>query len=399
MFLPVVLITLSTLLHSATAGCRVYLNGNLTQQHAPLLLKQTGSGNQYQLLQPSGPFFEWRRSETVVVGCSPTKNTLSNTGADREVISCIDNLEFSIEGSSKRTAFSDISCSSAVSGAIEPLNKSCANGSGQLYDIGFTINGVPFIKYFQVCYNSAKSSTIYSEHQILGKAISHPQINNNRPAFKLGGITTTVRLASVYTQRQQQERFTALLGSAEQANKYINSTSFLAKGHLTPDADAVLDSWAGATYFFINAAPEWQAVNGGNWLRVENAARKVAAQLNDTVQVYSGVYDILRLPDRNGRPVALSLGDDGSVEVPKWLWKVIVHPPTGQGIVLISLNNPFATRAESLCDDICSQYGWYQKEFKDLRKGYTHCCSVAEAQKAIKLISTTIKANKVLVLT
>uniref|UniRef100_A0A182MPX5 DNA/RNA non-specific endonuclease/pyrophosphatase/phosphodiesterase domain-containing protein n=1 Tax=Anopheles culicifacies TaxID=139723 RepID=A0A182MPX5_9DIPT len=396
MFLPIVLITLSTLLHSATAGCRVYLNGNLTQQHAPLFLKQ--SGNQYQLLQPSGPFFQWCQSESVVVGCSPAKNTLTNTGSDLVNISCIENLEFSIAGSSKRTALSDISCSSAVSGAIKPLDKPCANGLGQLYDIGFNIKGSSFVKYFQVCYNTAKSSALYSEHQILGHVISHAQINNNRPAFKLGGMTSTVRLASVYTQRHQQERFATLLGSSEQANKYINSTSYLAKGHLTPDGDAVLDTWAGATYFFINAAPEWQVVNGGNWLRVENAARKVAAQLNDTVHVYSGVYDILQLAGKNGRPVSLSLGDDGSVEVPKWLWKVIVHQPTGRGIALISLNNPFADRVEALCEDICSQYGWHQKEFQDLRKGYTYCCSVTKAQKAISLIPKTIKSNNVLVL-
>ncbi|XP_035911335.1 uncharacterized protein LOC118511861 [Anopheles stephensi] len=395
MFLPIVLITLSALLHSVNAaGCRVYLNGNLTQTHAPLLLKQVD--NHYHLLQPSGPFFEWRRAETIVAGCSPAKNTLTNTGTDLATISCIENQEFNLVGSSKRISVSDVSCSSAVSGAIQPSNKLCANGAGHLYDVGFSIKGKEFIKLFQVCYNATKSSTIYSEHQILGKAISHAQINNNRPAFKLGGITSSVRLASVYTQRHQQERFTTLLGSSAQAAKYINSSSYLAKGHLTPDGDAVLDSWAGSTYFFINAAPEWQVVNGGNWLRVENAARKVASQLDDTVHVYSGVYDILRLPDKNGNPVSVSLGDDGTVEVPKWLWKVVVHQQSGKGIALISLNNPFATVPETLCEDICSRYGWHQKEFQDLRKGYTHCCSVPAAQKAIKLIPKSIKCNEML---
>ncbi|XP_050076253.1 uncharacterized protein LOC126563651 [Anopheles maculipalpis] len=394
MFLPIVLITLSALLHSATAGCRVYLNGNLTQTHAPLFLKHVG--NQYHLLEPTGPYFEWRQAETIVVGCSPVKNTLTNTDSDLATITCIQNQEFNLVESSKRIALGDISCSSAVSGVIQNSNKLCANGAGHLYDVGFNFKANSLIKYFQVCYNATKSSTIYREHRILGKAINHAQINNNRPAFKLGGVTSTVRLASVYTQRHQQERFSTLLGSSAQAAKYINSTSYLAKGHLTPDGDAVLDSWAGATYFFINAAPEWQVVNGGNWLRVENAARKVSTQLDDTVHVFSGVYDILQLPDKNGNPVSLSLGDDGTVEVPKWLWKVVVHYPSGKGIALISLNNPFAAKAETLCEDICSRYGWHQKEFHDLRKGYTHCCSVPAAQKAIKLISKSIKCNDIL---
>uniref|UniRef100_A0A182QSZ1 DNA/RNA non-specific endonuclease/pyrophosphatase/phosphodiesterase domain-containing protein n=1 Tax=Anopheles farauti TaxID=69004 RepID=A0A182QSZ1_9DIPT len=154
------------------------------------------------------------------------------------------------------------------------------------------------------------------------------QINNKRPAFKLGGMTSKVRLASVYTQRHQQERFAQLLGSTTQAEKFIGSSSYLAKGHLTPDGDALLDTWATATYFYINVAPEWQVVNAGNWLRVEKAARKVATLLNDTVQVYTGVYDILQLPDKDGHPVPLSLGETGMVEVPKWLWKVVVHQAT-----------------------------------------------------------------------
>uniref|UniRef100_A0A182N1Z5 DNA/RNA non-specific endonuclease/pyrophosphatase/phosphodiesterase domain-containing protein n=1 Tax=Anopheles dirus TaxID=7168 RepID=A0A182N1Z5_9DIPT len=396
MFLLIVLITLSALSHSDAAGCRVYLNGNLTQEHVPLFLKQTGK--QYELLQPTGPFYEWRRTEALEIGCSPAKNEISSMSNSHASISCVDGQEFKVVGSQDRIAVGAVSCHSTVSGVIIPLESSCADGAGQLYDIGFNVKGLPFIKYFQVCYSADKSSAIYSEHQILGKAINHAQINNNRPAFKLGGVSSTVRLASVYTQRHQLERFTELLGSTTQASKFIDSSSYLAKGHLTPDGDAILDSWAAATYFFINAAPEWQVVNAGNWLRVENAARKVAAQLNDTVQVYTGVYDILQLPDKDGKPVPLSLGDGGMVQVPKWLWKVIVHQPSNTSIALITLNNPFAGNGEALCEDICSRYGWHQKEFQDLRKGFTYCCSLTEARKAIKLISKSIKSNGVLVL-
>uniref|UniRef100_A0A182KAQ0 DNA/RNA non-specific endonuclease/pyrophosphatase/phosphodiesterase domain-containing protein n=1 Tax=Anopheles christyi TaxID=43041 RepID=A0A182KAQ0_9DIPT len=375
--------------------CRVYLNGNLTQPHPPLFLKQSGS-NQYELLQPTGPFFEWRQAETTVVGCSPAKIILSNTESNRANLSCSKGQDFILNGGQKRVSFSELSCSSAVSAAIQPSNMSCGNGEGRIYNIGFEVKDKYFVNYFQVCYNLPKSSAIYSKHQILGKAISHAQINNNRPSFKLGGVKSTVRVASVYTQRHQLEHFSTILGSSAQASKFINSSSYLAKGHLTPDGDAVLDSWAGATYFYINAAPEWQVVNGGNWLRVENSARKVATQLNDTVHVYSGVYDVLQLPDKKGVLVSLSLGDDGTVHVPKWLWKVVVHQPSSKGIVLITLNNPFAVKGETLCEDICSRYGWSQKEFQDIRKGFTYCCSVSEAQKAISLIPKSIKCSGVL---
>lgn len=86
------------------------------------------------------------------------------------------------------------------------------------------------------------------------------QINNDRPAFKVGDLKSKVRFSSVYTQNSQRDRLAVLLGSEEEARKYISAGSFFAKGHLTPDGDAVLDTWAGATYFYINAAPEWQVI-------------------------------------------------------------------------------------------------------------------------------------------
>ncbi|XP_053677377.1 uncharacterized protein LOC128727485 isoform X1 [Anopheles nili] len=394
MFYAVVVITLSALSHSVSAGCRVYLNGNLTQNHPPLFLHRTG--NQFELLQPTGSYFEWKRGETTVVGCSTTKNVLTETGTGVAQLTCIDGQQFRTASSSGSVDFGAFSCRSTVSGVIRAQEKPCADGIGSWYDAGFEVNGVPFVKYFQVCYNLATSTPIYSEHQLLGASLSHAQINNVRPSFKLGVLTPTVRLTSVYTQREQLERFTTLLGSSKEASKYIDSGSFLAKGHLTPDADAILNNWAAATYFFLNAAPEWQIVNGGNWKRVENAVRKVATQLNDTLQVYTGVYDVLRLPDIEGSSVPITLGGDGSVAVPKWLWKVAVHQPTNAAIAFITLNNPFATNEERLCEDICARHGWHQKEFLELRKGLTYCCAVSDAQNAIKHIPKSIRSKAVL---
>uniref|UniRef100_A0AAG5DH18 DNA/RNA non-specific endonuclease domain-containing protein n=1 Tax=Anopheles atroparvus TaxID=41427 RepID=A0AAG5DH18_ANOAO len=394
----VLLITLSALLHSTFAGCRVNLNGDLTQANAPLFLKPSGA-REYELLQPSGASFEWSAGERIVVGCSPRKNVITKVGKSLASLTCYENRTFTfgnLKGNFLTLTLPAINCSSPISGAIMPRNTSCAEGSGRLHELGFEMNDETFVRYFKACYNLEKLSAIYSEHQLPGKLLSHAQIGNTRPSFKVGGIASKVSLASVYTRKHQQERFATLLGSATLASQYINSSSYLAKGHLTPDGDAIVDSWTAATYFFINAAPEWQAVNVGNWLRVENAVRKVATQLNDTVLVYTGVYDILQLPGVSGKLVPITLADGGLVEVPKWLWKVVVHQPTGSAIALITMNNPFAARGDTLCEDICSRYGWQQKEFQEVRKGFTYCCTVREAQKAIKLMPKSIVAAHIL---
>lgn len=85
-----------------------------------------------------------------------------------------------------------------------------------------------------------------------------------------------------------------------------------------------------------------QAFNGGNWVRVENAARNKAANLKQDVLIFTGTYGILSLPNENNTQIPLTLEANG-IEVPKWYWKIIKASHLNAAIVLIGLNNPFAT--------------------------------------------------------
>ena len=46
---------------------------------------------------------------------------------------------------------------------------------------------------------------------------------------------------------------------------YVTSTQFLARGHLAAKSDFVFATAQRATFFFTNAAPQWQPFNAGNW--------------------------------------------------------------------------------------------------------------------------------------
>ncbi|XP_052872146.1 uncharacterized protein LOC128277689 isoform X2 [Anopheles cruzii] len=351
MCLSAVLIMLSIFLDSTLGACRVYLNGNLTQEQDPLILDHYEG--LYNLMQPSGPFFELQRFQKMLVGCSTKNNVLLNTGTHHTTITCIKGQLFNLSNRTRPVSFDEIRCRSSVASTIRTQNATCANGKDA-------------------------------------------QINNNRPSFKVDGVTTKVRLAAVYTQNHQHDRFKKLLSSLDDATKYINSKSYLAKGHLTPDGDAIINNWAEATYFYINAVPQWQVINAGNWLRVENMVRKAAVRLNDTVHVYTGVHDVLQLPDINGSLVNMTLSEDALVEIPKWLWKVVVHVPSNSAIVFITMNNPFVSNSEHLCENICSSHGWHHQEFLDSRKGFTICCSVFQAQKSINSIPTVGNISNIL---
>lgn len=219
-------------------------------------------------------------------------------------------------------------------------------------------------------------SAKYTRHIIYGKAIDYSVIESARPTFKSSGTPSHVSPASSYTQNNQFYRFESLLGSKEQARKYINANSYLARGHLSPAGDGIFRSWQFATFFYINAAPQWQVVNAGNWVRVENAARSKASSSQSDLVIFTGTAEVLKLPHLDGREILISLEGQGNIEVPKWFWKIIKNPSTNLGIALITLNNPFVSSVDVLCSDICSSYGWDNVNYSDYSKGYTYCCSV-----------------------
>jgi len=67
------------------------------------------------------------------------------------------------------------------------------------------------------------------------------------------------------------------LDSQELAKHYIQSSSqiFLARGHLVPSGDPIYAVQKRATFYFINATPQWQVMNAGNWLVCKTLIRKL----------------------------------------------------------------------------------------------------------------------------
>ncbi|XP_058067056.1 uncharacterized protein LOC131216554 [Anopheles bellator] len=311
------------------------------------------------------------------------------------MIQCVSGTKFKLGG--KIVDIASVSCSTRSTGQVVKTSLSCA-GSGTLFNIGFRIPSVGFVTYIQSCYNLRTASVIYTRHVIPGAAINYAIQESYRPSFKSTGTARQVKPASSYTTAQQAIRFAQLLGSQTQANRYINSRSFLSRGHLAPDADGVFRQWQWATYFYVNVAPQWQATNAGNWLTVENAARTVAARLAEDVLIFSGVHDVLTLPHAKGYRVPITL-EAGGIQVPKWYWKIIKSPRTNAAIALITNNDPFRTSistAEMLCQDVCAQYGWNNGNYRNFARGYTYCCTVADLRKAIPTIPAEAAAASVL---
>ena len=70
---------------------------------------------------------------------------------------------------------------------------------------------------------------------------------SDRVGFKIDGIPRRAKAEVSYRKQAQIEHFKSILGRNQH---YFTNTSFLARGHLTPDADFVFSSAQFATYFY-----------------------------------------------------------------------------------------------------------------------------------------------------
>lgn len=121
-------------------------------------------------------------------------------------------------------------------------------------------------------------------------------------------------------------------------NPEITQT-FLARGHLAPAADGIFKSWQLATYFYINAIPQWQKINNGKWKVLEELLRKKSKSFNNELTVYTGVADALTLPYMDGRMevVHISIQNGNRVTTPKFIWKIVKYQ--GAAIAFVNLNS------------------------------------------------------------
>lgn len=123
-------------------------------------------------------------------------------------------------------------------------------------------------------------------------------------------------------------------------------------------ADFLHGSAQMATFWYTNAAPQWQTFNGNNWNSLENDARSYAARVNKDLIVYTGTSGRAQLADINGNWVDLFLSTTQHMPAPRLFWKILYDPITQQGTAFVGLNNPYQS-AESAaldvrCRDICS---------------------------------------------
>ncbi|XP_075214871.1 salivary endonuclease-like [Lycorma delicatula] len=402
------------------ATCSLKLNQDINKDKEPIFLVKDKNNN-YLLVLPTlitsdnstynkgVGALEFDMKETVYLECPGKGNGILIESGDITQSSlemrCITGTTVSLNSEQVKESadFSKVSCSKSFPGtAIFNENAETCGEKGRLVEIGFLVEG--WHKLINVCYNVEETKTLYTSHTLFGSVLAGADVYNKRPNFAKGleEFYEGFHPGDCYTQESQKQVILEMTGD----EKYFQPSDniYLARGHFSPDGDFILKTWQDATYFFVNAAPQWQCINQGHWLAVENLAREVSMKLKEKFHVTTGPYGILKLKSKNGQYEELFLkpikketktkrkktnkkvdDKDAKIAVPDYYFKVLHRPSKNECIVFISTNNPFIDKPEEFCKDICEDNNW--PKLRDQKKGFVFCCKYEEFKETVPYIT------------
>nr|CAD7432779.1 unnamed protein product [Timema monikensis] len=238
-----------------------------------------------------------------------------------------------------------------------------------------------------ICFDYVNLITLFSNHSMNHLDLNSTKDNTTKPVFQSAdfyfGRLGNKDIENLYKREEQSKTLSSLLG---ENSVYLPSNStYLTKGHLTPNAD--LDSVdRNATYYYVNAVPQWNGVNNVNWNKLETKVRSYVSGQSNSIEVYTGAYGTLIFGNTSGSPVQIFLYSndaDKAIPVPKLIWKVVYDRAAKKAIAFVVSNNPFTTEAEIKTNEICSPelkecQRWLDGFVMNITNGYIYCCNVDE---------------------
>lgn len=222
-----------------------------------------------------------------------------------------------------------------------------------------------------------------------------PRIPFNQTSFYRG-----LDVSRLYTRFEQRKTISNILQSTQSGNDLISNRSdlYLARGHLAAKTDFVFGSHQLSIFYYMNAAPQWQTFNNGNWRILEDNIRKFIDRKNVNTEVFTGTHGVVQYRDVNGirRSIYLSHGHDANgrrIPVPMIYFKVVIVAEPNQGIVFVGVNNPYAKLEEIkqeyiLCADVSDQVKYIPWARHNITLGYSYACAIHEFTKRVTTLPT-----------
>ena len=293
-----------------------------------------------------------------------------------------------------------LAAKSSAADHIEMTEVGCGppDKSATIAHVGFK-KGSSFQRKITVCFDKEGEQSYFANHTIDGRELAEKReksggnSSSERPSdfdddFGLFNQSSPGEAFKLDAQRQTLRD---LLGAREAKRVLKKSSSFLARGHLAPDADFPDEEGRDATYTFLNVAPQWQTFNNGDWKSVEGAVRDYANKSKHIVEVFTGTHGNLALKSEKGGEAELYLAKRGGksyVAVPEHFWKILHDPEEKEAVVFVGLNVPESQSnltSDALCPDRCPSAGWSFGE-RNSSSTALYCCSYADFAKSVSWV-------------
>ncbi|CAG4940996.1 unnamed protein product [Colias eurytheme] len=376
---------------SARSGCTFRVRNDFGQPQPVFINRRT---NTY--LTPNGNSGQVRLNagDDVIVSCVGSGRQIRHPNIQSTVATatarCVrDNLVSGSGWLNGNRAFGQLTCNSNSNHEAVQTNDRCINNN-VVIRVGFRVNNV-FHPLYWACYDRNRYEVLYVWYTQNPSNAVH-QTGVNRPSWAAGGFFPGIDINNIYTQNSQKQAIARVVGN-NLANRYVTSTQFLARGHLIAKSDQVFATGQRATFYFINAAPQWQPFNAGNWNNLEQDLRARIGAAGYNCMIYTGTFGVAQLRDASGRFVDIYLDNTNNrrrVPVPLYFYKVAYDSSRRLGTAFISINNPHLTASEAralqFCTDRCrnnNAFSWLRWRPDRIDQGYSFCCTVADFRRRI----------------
>lgn len=372
--------------------CSINIPDDIKSLRAPIILIKAGDNE--KLFRPENKTTIFPKETELVLACTGKGNHLISNGQETTKMSCKDK-EFKND---KQGNLKDMACASIPKAVVQKTKRRCMNNFFNIYEAGYKVNGKFYGSVYEICYNGKSQSHGYTHNNIYGRTLNDKFQGKQYKYSASNNPELGKNLDKFYKKRGQKKRFENITIDGK---PYIHDQSYLIESHLTPDTSMITGAEKLSTFDYANIVPLFQNIYNGNMWTYESIAQDLAKERQTTFEEYTGGFYTLQV-EKNGQKRSVGLDINNSryprYLVPKFIYKLIIDTTTKDGIVFVTLNDPYNKNpaSENLCKDRCAEANINEPDFKNVEKGYTICCNYQEFRKKVRTLPADLEVNGLL---
>uniref|UniRef100_A0ABD2X3A5 DNA/RNA non-specific endonuclease/pyrophosphatase/phosphodiesterase domain-containing protein n=1 Tax=Trichogramma kaykai TaxID=54128 RepID=A0ABD2X3A5_9HYME len=324
------------------------------------------------------------------LACTAGKITVGSelTKYKSVLVQCVNGKTVQIVDTEIQAKLRDIGCS-AYQEPITRLTKHETAIGKTVAQVGFRVDAthfVPVIDEIAVSRISRGYIPRWAHYSVMPLASMSEQKAKSKLKLKYGPLSGETDYKLAYDRMYQRQAMKVIFKGDKIVDKYmpLNGSDYFVPAQLVDPEDFVFEAQSNATVFYELTTPVWRSVAEGNWALTDRIIRDYSRKHYSKVDVFSGTYLALYLPDKIGLTTYVTLPED--LRPAQFLFRYAVDKSTRQGVVFVTVNNPHLESADQrnvICEplDKCQQD---YEEFADFKQGYTYCCSTEDFDRHAK---------------